>query len=192
MDLSFVTATNLGELTNARSKRQIRQHASKEMWKVRKRDHIDPDKGLALRITRKPARRPHEHSSQQIIVYPQSTRRLISDSRQHTGLMTPVSCASDDNDTFPDGKTESSDAVQHVSLSPTVSRLGAGRLDPFAHYPVEIGLTEQRILYHGQSACFPLSSYCLSLLQSKSVCGQTSRAWLIFSVLLPSSTLVPE
>ena len=150
MDLSFVTATSLGELTNAKSKRQIRQHASKEMWKVRKRDHTDSDKALALRITRKPTRRAHEQSSQQIIVYPQSTRRLISDSRQHMGLLTPVSATSDDNDGLLDVKSEASDAVQHILLSPSVSRLGAGRLDPFTNYPVQIDLVEQRILHHGQ------------------------------------------
>jgi hypothetical protein len=97
MDLSFITATSLGELSNAKSKRQIRQHASKEMWKVRKRDSTaDPDKALTVRITRKPGRRAHEQSSQQIIVYPRSTRRLISDGQQHLGLMTPVSTSSDD------------------------------------------------------------------------------------------------
>jgi hypothetical protein len=151
MDLSFVTATSLGELTNAKSKRQIRQHASKEMWKVRKRDHTDSDKTLALRIPRKPARRPHEQSSQQIIVYPRSTRRLITgDSRQHMGLMTPVSSISDDDDDHPDIQSESPEVVRRTPFGPLVSRLGAGRLDPFTHYPVEIDLPEQRILYHGE------------------------------------------
>jgi hypothetical protein len=151
MDLSFVTATSLGELTNAKSKRQIRQHASKEMWKVRKRDHADSDKALALRITRKPTRRPHEQSSQQIIVYPRSTRRLITgDSRQHMGLMTPVSSISDDGDDRPDIQSESPEVVRSVLLNPPVSRLGAGRLDPFTHYPVEIDLPERQILYHGE------------------------------------------
>src|SRR5271169_441977 len=151
MDLSFVTATSLGELTNAKSKRQIRQHASKEMWKVRKRDHTDSDKTLALRIPRKPARRPHEQSSQQIIVYPQSTRRLITgDSRQHLGLMTLVSSISDDSDDRPDTQSESPEFMRRALLNPPVSRLGAGRLDPFTHYPVEIDLPEQRILHHGE------------------------------------------
>jgi hypothetical protein len=153
MDLSFVTATSLGELTNAKSKRQIRQHASKEMWKVRKRDHTDSDKTLALRIPRKPARRPHEQSSQQIIVYPQSTRRLItSDSRQHLGLMTPVSSTSDDSDDRPDIQSESPELMRHALFNHPISRLGAGRLDPFTHYPVEIDVPEQRILHHGEPA----------------------------------------
>jgi hypothetical protein len=156
MDLSFVTATSLGELTNAKSKRQIRQHASKEMWKVRKRDHTDSDKALALRITRKPARRAHEQSSQQIIVYPQSTRRLISDSRQHLGLMTPVSASSEDEEGTLIGQPEQLDTVRHILLSPAVCRLGAGRLDPFTHYPVEINLPEQRILHHALDEGLPV------------------------------------
>ena len=157
MDLSFVTATNLGELTNAKSKRQIRQHASKEMWKVRKRDTSESDKALALRLTQKPARRAHEQSSQQIIVYPQSTRRLITgDSRQHMGLMTPVSTTSDEHDDLPEVKAELLDALPHVLLSPAVSRLGAGRLDPFTRYPVQIALAEQRILYHALDDRLPV------------------------------------
>jgi hypothetical protein len=156
MDLSFVTATSLGELTNAKSKRQIRQHASKEMWKVRKRDHTDSDKALALRITRKPARRAHEQSSQQIIVYPQSTRRLISDGRQQLGLMTPVSMCLDDDESLPLDQAEQSDTLQHILLHPTVSRLGAGRLDPFTHYPVEVSLPEQRILHHALDDGLPV------------------------------------
>jgi hypothetical protein len=156
MDLSFVTATSLGELTNAKSKRQIRQHASKEMWKVRKRDHADSDKALTLRVTRKPARRAHEQSSQQIIVYPQSTRRLISDSRQHMGLMTPVSATSEDDFGSPVRQFEPPDTVRHILLSPPVSRLGAGRLDPFTHYPVQISLPEQRILHHALDDGLPV------------------------------------
>jgi hypothetical protein len=153
MDLSFVTATSLGELTNAKSKRQIRQHASKEMWKVRKRDHTDSDKTLALRIPRKPTRRPNEQSSQQIIVYPPSTRRLITgDGRQHMGLMTPASSISGDSDDRPDVQSESPEFVRRALLSPPVGRLGAGRLDPFTHYPVEIDSAEQRILHHGKPA----------------------------------------
>ena len=157
MDLSFVTATSLGELTNAKSKRQIRQHASKEMWKVRKRDTSDSDKTLALRITRKPARRAHEQSSQQIIVYPQSTRRLItSDSRQHMGLITPIPAISDDYDGLPEGKAEPLDALPHILLSPRVSRLGGGRLDPFTRYPVQIDPPEERILFHALDDGLPV------------------------------------
>lgn len=149
MDLSFVTATSLGELTNAKSKRQIRQHASKEMWKVRKRDSTaDADKALTLRATRKPARRAHEQSSQQIIVYPQSTRRLISDSRQHLGLMTPVSTTSENEESLPADDPDNSDVVRQTLMSPLADRLGAGYLDPFTHYPIDIELPEQRILYH--------------------------------------------
>jgi hypothetical protein len=156
MDLSFVTATSLGELTNAKSKRQIRQHASKEMWKIRKRDNTDSDKAPALRATQKPARHAHEQTSQQIIVYPQSTRRLISDSRQHMGLMTPVSETSEDDDIPVFGQAEPSDAVRHVLLSSPVSRFGSSRLDPFTHFPVRINIAEQRILHHALDDGLPV------------------------------------
>lgn len=126
------------------------------MWKVRKRDNTDSDKALALRMSRKPVRRAHEHSSQQIIVYPQSTRRLISDSRQHMGLMTPVSTTSEDDDALPTSQSEPSDTVRSVLFIPPVSRLGSGRLDPFTHYPIDISLPEQQILHHALDDGLPV------------------------------------
>ena len=66
--------------------------------------------------------------------------------------MTPVSSISDDGDTRPDTQSESPEVIRRALLSPSVSRLGAGRLDPFTHYPVEIDLPEQRILHHGELA----------------------------------------
>lgn len=186
MDLSFVTATSLGELTNAKSKRQIRQHASKEMWKVRKRDHTDSDKTLALRIPRKPARRPHEQSSQQIIVYPQSTRRLITgDSRLHLGLMTSVSSISDDSDDHPDIQSESPEFMRRALLNPPVSRLGAGRLDPFTHYPVEIDLPEQRILHHGE----PSTAHSPYFLINTTLTRTSPLTWHSYACVLESVCL---
>jgi hypothetical protein len=157
MDLSFVTATSLGELTNAKSKRQIRQHASKEMWKVRKRDSTtDASKPLTVRITRKPGRRAHEQSSQQIIVYPPSTRRVISDGRQHLGLMTPVSTSSDDDGGFSADASDELEGVEQTIVSPSLDRVGAGHLDPFTHYPIEINVAERWILYHALDDTLPV------------------------------------
>jgi hypothetical protein len=177
MDLSFVTATSLGELTNAKSKRQIRQHASKEMWKVRKRDSTaDADKALTVRTTRKPGRRAHEQSSQQIIVYPPSTRRVITDGRQQLGLMTPVSSSSDDEGGHSADQPDESEVVETI-ISPSLDRLGAGHLDPFTHYPIEINVAERWILYHALDDNLPVQlryykdfSYPLALADPASFC----------------------
>lgn len=139
MDLSFVTVTNPGDLITAKSKRQIKQHASKEMWKRRR------DKGPAPRIAREMTPRTDQDSLQHLIVYPQS---LFSGSRQHVGLTTPVSATSEDDESPRTGQSEKPDARRHGLLDLPVSRFGGGCLDPFTPYPVEIDLPGRRILQH--------------------------------------------
>jgi hypothetical protein len=145
MNLSFVTATTPGGLSNAGSKRRIRAHASKEMWK-RRQDKTG--EAPALRITAEMASRANQDSLEHLIVYPQSMQRPFSGSRQHVGLTTPVSATSEDDESLPTDRSENLDARQHALMDLPVSKLECGRLGPFTLYPVGVNLPELRILQH--------------------------------------------
>lgn len=149
MNLSFVISTDPQGLTNVDSKRRIRQHASREMWKARKRDQAKdaaaetPTPNIGRARQSAAASRAAQH-----IIYPCGVRRPRTRTTADVGL-TPREAKYDGLD------SRVSRTILSRRPSPRndpVSILRASCLDPFFRYPIEMKPLEQRIVHHGQSA----------------------------------------
>jgi hypothetical protein len=91
--------------------------------------------------------------------------------------MTPVSTSSDDEGGLSADQPDESEVVEQTIMSPSLNRLGAGHLDPFTHYPIEINLAERRVLHHALDDNLPVQlryykdfSYPLALADPASFC----------------------
>ena len=149
MELAFVTSTDLHGLSNAKSRRQIRQHASREMWKNRRsRPSVDPGGELPVRPGWWTPHGVNESSGPEFRAHPSAAQPQKAGRLASTGLLTPISPISD----RAEDRDQSTDDFRYVFPSRLGTMLGTGRLDPFTRYPIEMKPLEQRIIHHGQSA----------------------------------------
>jgi hypothetical protein len=175
MVFTFVTTTGIKGHTDARAKKQIRQHASRQMWKSRKRK-LCFDSRIPFSVSyayvevdsysESPGQRTIKPDPQYDYDHPQLFHQDIVHTQKHPAYSRRLGSATEEfcHQDRPSPSFYSSNIATDLMLSPLVSRLGAGRLCPFTQYPIEMKSYTRRIIGQSQSADLPPSLTLVSFL----------------------------